>query len=69
MPALKPVHFPAQTDPAEVAELLRTLDGYQGTFVVAAALRLAPWSSSALVNCVRPAGRISTWRPPPGAMS
>lgn len=42
MPALKVTHYPAKTDPAEVADLLRTLDGYHGTFVVACALRLAP---------------------------
>lgn len=35
-------HFAAVTDPKQVAELLRTLDGYQGTFVVSSALRLAP---------------------------
>lgn len=35
-------HFPAVTEPKQVAELLRTLDGYQGTFTVQCALRLAP---------------------------
>lgn len=43
--ALAPVkskHFAAVTEPNHVAELLRTLDGYQGTLVVACALRLAP---------------------------
>ena len=35
-------HFPAVTDPAKVAELLRMLDGYQGSFIVACALKLAP---------------------------
>ena len=35
-------HFAAVTEPKQVAELLRTLDGYQGTFVVTSALRLAP---------------------------
>lgn len=42
LPALKVTHYAAKTDPSAVAELLRTLDGYQGTFIVAAALRLAP---------------------------
>lgn len=37
-----PAHFPAVTEPAKVAELLRALDGYQGGLVVASALRLAP---------------------------
>ncbi len=43
--ALAPVktkHFTAITDPIEVAKLLRALDGFEGTAVVKAALRLAP---------------------------
>lgn len=43
--ALPPVtqeHFAAITDPAQVGGLLRAIDGYQGTFVVKCALRLAP---------------------------
>jgi integrase len=43
--ALEPVqveHYASVTEPAKVAELLRTLDGYQGSFVVQSALRLAP---------------------------
>ena len=43
--ALPPVtgeHFAALTEPKQVAELLRTLEGYQGTFTVVCALRLAP---------------------------
>jgi integrase len=36
------VHFAAITDPAAVAELMRALDGYSGTFPVRCALRLAP---------------------------
>jgi integrase len=35
-------HYAAVTEPAKVAELLRTLDGYQGSLVVKSALRLAP---------------------------
>lgn len=35
-------HFAAITEPKQVAELLRSLDGYQGTPTVRAALRLAP---------------------------
>jgi len=35
-------HFPAFTDPAEVAKLLRALDAFKGSFQVACALRLAP---------------------------
>lgn len=35
-------HFAAVTDPKEVAELLRALNGYEGSPTVCAALRLAP---------------------------
>lgn len=35
-------HFASVTDPAKVAELLRALDGYQGSFIVVGAMRLAP---------------------------
>lgn len=42
LPPVKGTHFAAVTEPKQVAELLRTLDGYQGTFTVASALRLAP---------------------------
>nr|VFK54178.1 MAG: Integrase [Candidatus Kentron sp. TUN] len=44
--ALPPVkekkHFAAVTEPKRVGELLRMIDGYQGTFPVMCALRLAP---------------------------
>jgi integrase len=39
---LKHEHFAAITEPTEVAALLRAIDGFQGTFVVQSALRLAP---------------------------
>lgn len=42
LPPVKGKHFAAVTDPKQVAELLRAMDGYQGTFTVACALRLAP---------------------------
>lgn len=42
LPPVKGKHFAAVTDPAQVAELLRSLDGYKGTFAVSCALRLAP---------------------------
>ena len=35
-------HFASVTEPAKVAELLRALDGYQGSFIVFGAMRLAP---------------------------
>jgi integrase len=44
--ALKPVkaiHLAAVTEPKQVAELLRMLWGYKGTFVVACALKIAPY--------------------------
>ena len=42
LPPVKGDHFAAVTEPKQAAELLRTLDGYQGTLTVACALRLAP---------------------------
>ena len=42
LPPAKVTHRAAVTEPAKVAELLRSLDGYQGTPTVRAALRLAP---------------------------
>lgn len=38
----KESHMPALTSPNEVAELLRAIDGFMGTFVVKCALLLAP---------------------------
>lgn len=43
--ALRPnqhTHFASLTEPSKVGEMLRTLDAFAGTFVVRAALRLAP---------------------------
>ena len=42
LPPVKGTHFAAITEPKQVANLLRALDGYQGTLTVACALRLAP---------------------------
>jgi len=42
IPAAKAGHFAAITTPKEVAELLRAIDGFRGTFVVKNALLLAP---------------------------
>jgi integrase len=39
---LKHEHFASITDPVAVAELLRAIDGFKGTFTVQCALRLAP---------------------------
>jgi integrase len=42
LPPVKGTHFAAVTDPKRVAEVLRAMDGYEGTLVVRCALRLAP---------------------------
>lgn len=42
LPPAKEQHFAAITEPPRVGELLRAIDGYQGTFAVKCALRLAP---------------------------
>jgi integrase len=42
LPPVKGEHFAAITEPKRAAELLRALDGYQGTLTVRCALRLAP---------------------------
>ncbi|HEX9020902.1 MAG TPA: integrase arm-type DNA-binding domain-containing protein, partial [Nitrospirota bacterium] len=42
LPPARKSHFAAVTDPKEVGALLRVIDGYQGSFVIRAALRLAP---------------------------
>ena len=38
----KPGHHAALTDPKEVASLLRAIDGFEGSFIVKCALKLAP---------------------------
>ena len=42
LPPVKGEHFASTTDPKRVAEILRAMDGYEGTFTVCCALRLAP---------------------------
>ena len=42
LPGVKTKHLSAITEPIKVAELLRTIDGYEGTLIVKCALRLAP---------------------------
>jgi len=42
LPPVKPKHHASITDTKGVAQLLRDLDSYQGSFVTACALRLAP---------------------------
>jgi len=42
LPPVKGEHFASVTEPEKVANLLRAMDGYEGTFTVCCALRLAP---------------------------
>ncbi|WP_295543842.1 integrase arm-type DNA-binding domain-containing protein [uncultured Thiohalocapsa sp.] len=42
LPPVKPTHFAAVTEPAQIGPLLRALDSYEGTLIVRSALRLAP---------------------------
>lgn len=42
LPPYKSTHFAAVTEPDKLAELLRIMDGYEGTLTVRCALRLAP---------------------------
>jgi integrase len=42
LPPVRGSHFAAVIDPKEISVLMRTIDGYEGTFPVRCALRLAP---------------------------
>ena len=42
LPPVKETHLAAITDPQKASQLLKAIDGYQGTFIVHCALRLAP---------------------------
>lgn len=42
LPARQPQNYPTITDPAQVGELMRAIDGFAGTIVVGCALKLAP---------------------------
>jgi integrase len=42
LPPAKKTHLAAVTEPAKVAELLRAIDGFHGSFIVKSALRLSP---------------------------
>ncbi len=43
LPPAQGEHFAATTDPKQVAQILRAMDGYQGSFTVRCGLRLAPF--------------------------
>lgn len=42
LPAVRPTHFAAITDPKRVGALMRAIEGYEGSLTVRSALRLAP---------------------------
>lgn len=42
LPPVKQAHFPSITDPKAIGELLRAINGYQGSYVAKYALQLAP---------------------------
>ncbi|GLQ93434.1 tyrosine-type recombinase/integrase [Dyella acidisoli] len=42
IPQAETAHFPTLTDPAQIGELLRAIDGYRGTYITRYALKLAP---------------------------
>ena len=67
LPPVKGKHFAAVTEPKRVGELLRMMEGYEGTLTVRCALRWAHSYSCAPVNCARRYGPILTLTPPNGA--
>jgi integrase len=42
LPPTRVEHYPSITEPQKVGELLRAIDGYEGSFITKSALRLAP---------------------------
>lgn len=42
LPPVREKHFAAITEPKKVGDLLRSFEGYEGTFIVKSALKLAP---------------------------
>jgi integrase len=67
IPPPKEKHHASILEPKRIAELLRTIDTYQGYFVTRAALRLRRWSSSVRASCVRHSGGKSISTNPNGA--
>ena len=69
LPPVKGEHFAATTEPKRVAELLRAMDGYEGTLTVRRALRLAslvfvrPGELSAFSRSVRTTTRCGFDQP------
>jgi len=66
LPPVKVEHFAATADPKRLAEILRAMDGYEGTLTVRCALRLAPLVFVRLASCERQNGRTdleaTEWR-------
>jgi integrase len=60
LPLARNQHFATLTDPQDIGRLLRTLDGYTGTFIVKHYGWL-PGCSCALANCVKRNGLKSIW--------
>lgn len=42
LPAWRPVHYPTITDPREVGQLLRDIDGHRGVLITKVAMKLTP---------------------------
>jgi integrase len=57
LPTVKPKHMAAPTDPKKVAELIRAIDTFSGSFIVKCALQLAP-----LLFCRPGELRHAEWR-------
>lgn len=60
LPPAKSEHFAAITEPKQVAELLRAIDSYQGSFTALCALNSRRWCLSVLANYAPPSGSTST---------
>lgn len=62
LPSRQPKHLAAATTPAELAPMLRAIDGYHGTFVVSCALKLAPLLFCRPGGCAIWNGQNWIWR-------
>ena len=61
LPATVVKHMAAFTEPKQIAELLRAIDGFTGSFTVQTALRLSPLYLRALASYAPQNGQIQTW--------
>ena len=69
IPSTKKNHFASITDPVQVGELLRAIEGFRGTFVVQCALALPLCCSCVPGNYGAPNGKILTSINPNGVTS